>query len=208
MKITLNKFNVLFTVVMTAALMGCGSSPAKQTTTTQTVSSQSNSGTYTTSPKPSSTPDWFEDMPPADAFWGIGRAKLDDESQSLQYATYRARRDVAEQLSTIVQGMLIDYYRQAGALNKPNTTAFIENIGKGLVNANLVGAPVNARKRMDDGTYWVRVSLMKADAKKVITDTYDSEAARFSEFKAREALKELDFNLNRYQEKPKGVFED
>jgi len=197
MKMTLNKFSVLFAVVIIAALMGCGSQAA----------SQGNSGTNAASPKPSGTPDWYEDMPPADAFWGVGSARLEDESQSQQLATFRARRDVAEQLSSIVQGMLIDYYRQAGALDKPNTTAFIENISKGLVNANLVGAVPNARKRMDNGTYWVRVSLMKADAKKVITDTYDSEAARFSEFKAREALKELDFNLNKYQEKPKGVFE-
>jgi hypothetical protein len=189
MKRTLNKFSVLLAVViMIAALvMGCGSMASS---------------------KPSKTPDWFEDMPPTDAFWGVGSAKTNDESQSLQYATSRARRDVAEQISSIVQGMLIDYYRQAGALDKPNTTAFMENISKSLVNANLVGAPVNARKRMDDGTYWVRVSLMKADAKKIITDTYDSEAARFSEFGAREALKTLDFELDRYREKPKGVFED
>ena len=198
MKKTLNKFSVLFAALMIAALvMGCGSQPA----------SQGSSGTNLAAPKPSGSPDWFEDMPPADAFWGIGRAKLDDESQSLQLATFRARRDVAEQLSSIVQGMMIDYYRQAGSLDKPNTSAFIENIGKGLVNANLVGAAPNARKRMDDGTYWVRVSLMKADAKKIINDTYDSEAARFSEFKAREAIKMLDFELNKYQDKPKGVYE-
>ncbi|MDR2717646.1 MAG: LPP20 family lipoprotein [Treponema sp.] len=205
----MKKLSVLFAALIIAALvMGCGSSPAQQTTAAPAAAAQNNSGTKPASARPSGTPDWFEDMPPDDAFWGIGRAKLEDESQSLQVATFRARRDVAEQLSTVVQGMLIDHYRQAGTLDKPNTTAFIENIGRGLVNANLVGAAPNTRKRMDDGAYWVRVSLKKADAKKVITDTYDSEAARFAEFKAREALKMLDFELNKYQAKPTGVFED
>jgi len=186
MKMTLNKFNVLFFAVMIAALvMGCGSSAAR-----------------------GNEPVWVDDLPEDDVFWGIGIAKLEDKSLGLETATARAQRDVARQISVLVQGMLTDAARAAGTLNNPNTSQFIQSVGRNLVNANLTGASPNARKLMPDGTWWVRVSLRKSEAKKVINDVYDSEAARFAEFKAKEGLKEMDAEIAKYKSKPVPRSED
>ena len=187
MKTTLNKFGVLFAALMIAALvMGCGSQSAAKT----------------------NAPEWADDLPPEDAIWGIGIAKLQNQSLGLETATTRAQRDVARQLSVLVQGMLTDYAREAGTLNNSSSIQFIESVGRNLVNANLSGATPNARKLMPDGTWWVRVSLKKADAKKVINDTYDNEAARYAEFKAGEALKMMDANLAKFQSMPSPRSED
>ena len=188
MKKTLNKFSVLFAaLVITALVMGCGSQPAAARM---------------------NAPEWADDLPPEDAFWGIGIAKLQNQSLGLETATTRAQRDVARQISVLVQGMLTDYAREAGVLNNSSSIQFIESIGRSLVSASLSGAAPNARKLMPDGTWWVRVSLKKADAKKIITDTYDNEAARYSEFKAREGLKMMDAELSKYQSKPSPRSED
>jgi hypothetical protein len=104
--------------------------------------------------------------------------------------------------------MFIDYAREAGTLNDSTSTQFIESIGRDLINANLSGATPNARKRMPDGTWWIRVALNKADAQKAINDVIDSESARYAEFKAREASKMLDQKLSEASIKPTPRSED
>jgi hypothetical protein len=191
-ELSMKKLNVLFAaVIITAAVSGCASTPPPESAAA-----------------PASAPEWIDELPPEDAFWGIGTAKLQNESLAQQAATSRARRDVAGQLSVLVQGMLTDYTREAGTLNDSTSIQFIESVGRDLINANLSGASPNARKRMPDGTWWVRVALNKADAQKAITDVVDSESARFSSFKAQEALKMLDQKLVEAEVKPTPRSED
>jgi hypothetical protein len=188
---SMKKLHVLFAaVVLMAAVMGCASSPAAPAA------------------PPLDAPEWVDELPPEDAFWGIGIAKLQNESLAQQAANSRARRDVAGQLSVLVQGMLVDYAREAGTVNDSTSIQFIESIGRDLINSNLSGAVPNARKRMPDGTWWIRVALKKADAKKAINDVIDSEAARFADFKAQEALKMLDQKLAEAEIKPTPRSED
>ena len=186
----MKKFNVLL-VAMIILILGaaCKSSPSS-------------------SKGDPNVPDWIDELPGADVFWGIGVAKMQDASLALETATARATRDVARQLAVLTQGMIIDHSRQAGTINNPSTSQFAESVGRNLVNKNLVGATPVKRSRMPDGTYWVRVALKNGDAKKAVTESYDNEAARYSEFKAREALKMLDFELNKDKPQPTPVFTD
>jgi hypothetical protein len=187
----MNRYGFFAAAIGAVLLAGCGSTPASPPP-----------------PPPLNAPEWVEELPPEDAFWGIGIARLQNESLAQQTATSRARRDVAGQLQILVQGMLTDYAREAGTVNDSTSIQFIESVGRDLVNATLAGAAPNARKRMPDGTWWVRVSIAKADAKKVVNDVIDNEAARFAEFKAQEALKMLDQQLAATQSKPSPRSED
>jgi hypothetical protein len=182
----MKKISVLFVVIVVMALaMGCGSSPA----------SQSGAAAPT-------APDWLEEIAPEDAFWGIGQAKLQNESLAMETAESRARRAVAMQISVMVQGMLTDYAKESGLAESSRSIQSIERIGRELVNMNISGATPNARKRMPDGTWWVRVSVRKADAQKSIGSIVDHEMADFAEFKADQALKMLDAQLGKNQPKP------
>jgi hypothetical protein len=154
------------------------------------------------------TPPWFADIPPEDAFWGIGFIKMTNPTLAMQTATQLAQRDVAQQLGTLVQGMLTNYAREAGTLSNPSSIRAVEDITKSVVNTNLSGALPNARVQTADGTWWVRVSLQKADAKRAVNDVVESEAARFADFKAHEALKMLDAEVNKTQSKPLVVTEN
>jgi len=183
----MKKLNVLFIAVMVmvmALAVSCGSS-----------------GGSTAAVNPTA-PDWVDEMPPEDAFWGIGIAKLQNESLAKSTATARARRDVASQLSVLVQGMLTDYAKESGTINNSTSLQAIESIGREVVNANLSGASANAQKRMPDGTWWVRVSLKKADAKGAVSDVIENEASRYADFKAQEALKMLDAQLDKTSSTP------
>jgi len=187
----MRNLSVLCIVFVSLVLVvGCGSAPATQVQ------------------KDPTAPDWVDELAPEDAFWGIGLAKLQNESLAAETATTRAQRDVGRQISTLVQGLLTDYAKESGLANNSRSIQSIENIGRNLVNVNLSGATPNARKRMPDGTWWVRVAVKKADAQKAVNSIVNNEMADFAEFKAAEALKMLDYELGKAQSKPSPVSAD
>jgi len=184
----MKKHYLLFAAVISLSLvMGCG-------TTNLTLGS--------------TAPEWIDELPPAGTIYGIGQIKLQNEGLARDTATSRARRSVAEQLGTLVQGMLTDYAREAGTLNNSTSIQFIENVTRNIVNINVVGASPNAQKRMPDGTWWVRVALDKNAAQSIASDVIENEASRYAEFKAQEALRMLDFQLSQNQSRPTVVDSD
>jgi hypothetical protein len=183
----MKRISVLVVVIAAVALtMGCGSSPAA-------------SQAQQAAPP---APDWLEEIAPEDAFWGIGQAKLQNESLAMETAESRARRAAAMQISVMVQGMLTDYAKESGLAQNSRSIQSIERIGRDLVDMNVSGAIPNARKRMPDGTWWVRVSVKKADAQRSIGAIVNNEMADFAEFKADQALRMLDSQLGKNQSKP------
>jgi (2Fe-2S) ferredoxin len=78
----------------------------------------------------------------------------------------------------------------------------IENIGRNVVNMNLTGATVNAREQMPDGTWYVRVTVRKANAMRQVNAIVNNEVADFAEFRAAQAIQRLDFEVNRAQPNP------
>ena len=186
----MKKHYFIFAAVISVSLimvMGCFSSPSSPQAT---------------------IPDWVDELPPDDAFWGIGFAKLQNESLARDTATSRARRDVAAQLGTLVQSMLTDYAREAGTLQNSTSLQFIESVTRNVIDMNISGASPNAQRRMPDGTWWVRVSLKKADAQKLASDIIENEASRYAEFKAQEALRMLDAQIANTQSRPTPRSED
>jgi len=185
----MKKLSVLFIAMIVMALvMGCGSSQKAAPAV--------------------AAPDWLDELPKNDEFWGIGFAKLQNESLARETAISRARRDVAGQLSVLVQSLLEDHAKESGTVQDSTSTQSIERVGRDLININLSGAVPNAQKRMPDGTWWVRVSIKKAEAKKDVANVFDNEAARYADFKKQEALKRLDEQLEKTQSKPTPRAED
>jgi hypothetical protein len=154
------------------------------------------------------TPPWLDEAAPADAFIGIGAARMQRQERSIPAATARARRDVAEQISVLVQGMLIDYFEQGGNMDNEDANDFTMSVTRELVNAELAGAqPIN-RTQMPDGYWWVRVALPKEDARRTINNTVNRQASRYSQFRAEDALGELDTRLEAVSSRPTPRFED
>ena len=174
----MKKICLLFTVVMIAALFGgCATQKA-------------------------AVPEWLDALAPQDEFWGIGFAKMQNEGLARETAQTRARRDIAAQLSVMAQSMLTDYAKESGTLNNTASIQSIERIAQELININLAGAVPSAQKRMDDGTWWIRVSMKKSDAEKVVNDVFTTEASRYADFKAAEAAKMLHERIDQTQSKP------
>ena len=151
-------------------------------------------------------PDFVANPPVSDTYlYGMGSARFtNSSSQSLQAADARARADLATKLNTEVQQMIIDYSRIAGTeINQTAVLSFYESISRQLTQANLRGVELEKRERTKDGTYWSLVRISKADAAQVTAEIIESETSRYAEFKAMEALKMMEAQLNK---KPQSLF--
>ncbi|MCL2276682.1 MAG: hypothetical protein FWC21_02165 [Treponema sp.] len=178
-------------ITVTVLVTGCASAPAAPAI----------------EPTPAA-PSWLAELPPAMEVWGIGFAKLQNESLAMQTATTRAQAEAALQISSLVQAMLTDYASESGIIDNPRSIIAIENIQRNIINMNLSGSGINARERMSDGTWWVRIAVKKEDALKQIDLIINNEAADYAEFRADQAIRQLDYQLNNAQTKPTPRGED
>ena len=152
-------------------------------------------------------PVWINEQPPEDMLWGIGVSANAQQQMRMTMAEAGARADIARQLSTSVQGMVTDYAREAGGINNTAAMQFQETVNRQITEAELRGAVRELYWTTPDGkTLWVRMKMSKADAAKTAADQIDkaieSEAARYAEFKAMDALKMMDQNLKKNQTSP------
>jgi hypothetical protein len=183
---------VIAVLILALSVFGCASQPSSPAAPASA---------------PVTLPPWINDVAPEDALWGIGSAKQSSTQMSMTMAETRARADIARQLTSVVEGMITDYTRDAnmGTANQASI-GLQESINRQLSQAQLTGARVDQRWNAPDGTFWARVVYSKTDAAKFAADSIknvvDNEAARYAEFKAMEATKMMDEQLSKYQSDP------
>jgi len=136
----------------------------------------------------SSMPDWINEVPPEDMVYGIGFADNAQVSLRMTMAEQRARVNIAQQLSSRVQSMVSDYSREAGGIDNTAALQFQEAVSRQLAQADLSGAVLDKRETTRDGKgIWVRVKMSRNQAAEEAKKAYNSEAARYAEFKNDEA---------------------
>jgi hypothetical protein len=128
----------------------------------------------------------------------------------LTMADSGARQDLARQLQTLAQGMVTDYAREAGGINNTAAMQFQETVSRQIAQANLQGAVRDVSWTTPDGkTLWTRLKMSKADAARTTANeaekAIESEAARYAEFKAMDALKMMDMQLEKNSTSPQPV---
>ncbi|MDR1058450.1 MAG: LPP20 family lipoprotein [Treponema sp.] len=169
-------------LILTLLAIGCGSTPA---------ASAGNPN----------MPSWLNDFPPEDVIWGIGTAKASTDSLSMQAAENRGRVAIANQIQSNVAAMFTDYEREAGGAENPAYIGLKESVSRNVTSIQLSGARPVKREKTPDGTWWYLVEYKKADAQAAVSQIVDTEAARYAEFKANDALRMLDAQIAK-NEKP------
>ena len=155
-------------------------------------------------------PPWVNEQPPEDMLWGIGVSSNAQQQMRMTMADSGARADIARQLQTLAQGMVTDYSREAGGINNTAAMQFQESVSRQIAQANLQGAVRDVMWTTPDGkTLWVRLKMNKADAAKTAADqaqkAIESEASRYAEFKAMDALKMMEQQLDKNSTSPQPV---
>ncbi|GBU28592.1 hypothetical protein R84B8_02152 [Treponema sp. R8-4-B8] len=145
----------------------------------------------------SDVPPWLNDLPPADAIWGIGTAKQSSTSASLNAAESRARVAVGRQIQTKVQAMFTDYNLDAGNAKNQASSSLQEDVSRQITNIDVSGARPIQRWKGKDGAWWILVEVKKADVKKQVASILGNEEAAFAQFKAQQALQMMDAQLDK-----------
>ena len=152
-------------------------------------------------------PPWVNEQPPEDMLWGIGVSSNAQQQMRMTMADAGARQDIARQLQVLAQGMVTDYAREAGGIGNTAAIQFQESVSRQISQANLQGAVRDLMWTTPDGkTLWMRLKMAKADAAKETQKAIDSEAARYAEFKAMDALRMMDMQLEKNSTSPDPVF--
>lgn len=131
-----------------------------------------------------------------DYIYGVGEAHLSTLSLSRTTALSRARDDVARQVQVAVRNAITDYAQQAGEGDNQQTIQFVETVSRQIVNVTLSGVRTEKIEPASDGTVYALVSYPVANLQEVASREFSrNEATAFAEFKANEALKRLDAEL-------------
>ena len=148
-----------------------------------------------------SAPEWINEFPPDDVFWGIGIARQSSQSMSMTTAEARARVSIARQLNTKVQAMFTDYNLDAGNARNQANTSLQEDVSRQITNIDVSGARPIKRWQAPDGTWWDLVEMKKSDARNQLASIIGNEQATYAQFKSQQALQMLDAQLAK-SEKP------
>jgi hypothetical protein len=157
-----------------------------------------------------SMPPWINEQPPEDILWGIGVGSEAQTQMRLTMADTRARADIARQLNTLVQNMVVDYAREAGGIDNTAALQFAETVTRNVTEASLTGAVRDMMwNTSDNKDLWVRIKISKADAAAAAAaqaqKAIENEASRYAEFKAMDALRMMESQLDKYSSSPEPI---
>jgi len=138
-------------------------------------------------------PTWFLNRETSeDNYFGMGMAKKQNPSLAIKVATARARDDIAQQISVKVENLMKDFMQESGVGENAQALEFTSSVSKQIVSKTLEGSTPDKQFKAKDGTWYVRVSYSKTDARNAIVESAKREAAMFNEFKANQGFDDLE----------------
>lgn len=138
-----------------------------------------------------------------DYVYGVGEARLSTLSMSRTAALSRARDDVARQVQVAVKNAITDYAQQAGEGNNQQAIHFVETISRQVADVSLSGVRTEKIEPTSDGTVYALVSYPVANLLEEAHKKFArNESAAFAEFKANEAVKRLQAEIDNNPPKP------
>ena len=163
-------------------LAACGSSPDPAPTVQQA---------------PPGLPSFYLNPPQADdAIYGVGSAKMSTLDTSRRMAISRAREDIAFQMNATIQAAIVDYAQEAGVDGQSQVISFVETISRQVTETTLQGTRTDQVEQGPDGTVYALVSYPMNSFSEAAAQAFQrNEDAAFAEFKADQALRMLDQQL-------------
>jgi hypothetical protein len=178
----MKKFLSCVAVIMAIIVVaGCVSSPSAASSTEST-----------------DLPDWYLNPPEDDGMiYGIGSARMGNESRTQKAAEHRARTSVAFQLEVLVDTMEEDYTSEAGTDDDPAALNYFAAIDRQLASQALSEAKIIQRWKRSDGTLFVLTEFSKETVRNTAKSVAENSASRLAEAKAKVMLDEMDKQLEK-----------
>jgi len=138
------------------------------------------------------SPEWVNIIPPDEAVYGIGTAKMSNLSMSMTTAEARARTAIFRYINETAQAAIRDYFTGSGDSSGPAASAYMESAAVKISGMEISGAlPVN-RWQAADSTWWYLAEYKKSELKTALTIIFESMQNDFPQYDYRDILKCLD----------------
>ena len=170
---------ITLAVSLSFLLVSCSSGPQQQQQQHQRTATE---------------PDWVlqrQDYPPENMFQGIGTARVNNNSMSRTMAEARARVSLAQQMSSVVRNMIIDF--TGASESEPDIVQYMENVSRLLAEAHLQGTHPTIRSyNVGPNTFegWAVMTFARADANRVMANAANQAVAALAPHR-QEALRGL-----------------
>lgn len=178
----LKKFTLLLVVLSMVFVVGCKSEPDAVDTTVGA------DGT----PRP----DWVKNMSLKGVdgiHYEVGYGKMSNRASSMKRAEVDARNKIALWIKSDVQTALNSYMQDSGIGEETEVIQFMEEVSAQTSSASISGAETQDVWEDAEGGIYVLMGVDLAKIANVLEGNIYSrnESAAFAEFKAREALQQL-----------------
>ncbi len=145
-------------------------------------------------------PSWWDVQDSPDHVNAFGFATKVSESMSYQAAHSDAMLQAAQYVESYVKGMVKNYEEESGVTD-PQVLALTSKVVKVVSEAKFSNALVTERETivLEDGKFktFVRVAIPKETINKNVVDNIRNEEALYNQFKASQAFKELEEEVNK-----------
>ena len=145
-------------------------------------------------------PDWWQVQDSDEYVHSFGMATKVSQNMSYDAAYANAMLQAAQYVEAYVKGMVKNFEQEAG-VNNPQVLALTSKVVKVIADTKFTNALVTKQETIitDNNRYktFVRVSIPKDSINKKLANQIKNEEALYNEFKATQAFKELDKEVNK-----------
>lgn len=145
-------------------------------------------------------PDWWQVQDSDEYVQTFGMATKASRNISYDAAYSDAMLQAAQYVEAYVKGMVKNFEQEAGVTN-PQVLAMTSKVVKVISDAKFNNSMVTKQEVIltDDNRFqtFVRVSIPKDSINKKLSNQIKNEEALYNEFKATQAFKELDSEVNK-----------
>jgi hypothetical protein len=160
-------------------------------------------GTPETRAALSAAPDWYLKPPAAEThFYGVGTSESRDMQLSVDKATATGRAQIAQQLETKFGGMAKRFQDEVGSGGQTELLDQFTQTYKLVTSQTLIGTRTKEQKIVPgDGTYraFVMIEVPVGEANKALVAKLSAQNALYTRFRASQAFKELNEELEKYE---------
>lgn len=156
----------------------------------------------------SDVPDWYTNIPQDPNYlFAVASATSQDMQLAIDKAVVNARTEIARQTEVKVSGIQKRFDEEVGMGENSQLMQQFTQASKTVVSTSLTGSRVRSQKTSKDGTIWRGYVLMEypiGAASQALLNQLSGNNLMYTQFKATQAYKELDEEVQKYEEWKKG----
>lgn len=186
----MRRISLLLWIVPLLFAAGCAGSKALQNASTGDV------------------PEWYTNIPQDPNYlFAVASATSQDMQLAIDKAVVNARTEIARQTEVKVSGIQKRFDEEVGMGENSQLMQQFTQASKTVVSTSLTGSRVRSQKTSKDGTIWRGYVLMEypiGAASQALLNQLNGNSLMYTQFKATQAYKELDEEVQKYEEWKKG----